>query len=387
MADKTATTTLTKEEEEKILDDIQAQVNEERQAFDVENWSEEERKEIQKLKENISFGDTNSILQFGVGAQKEISDFTSELLKKVRTKDSGEIGDILTDLSVQVNSVDTNAFLARRSNFLSGIPGIGFFFDELRKFKAKYDSIEQNIGSIVNRLEKEYEVMMRDIVILEELYKQNLNYYRSLNLLIQAGEERIIELEDELKALEKELENNPDDDLLPQKVDEMRKFINQLEIRLQDLKLTRISTLQSFPQISMIKSGNQGLASKIQSAILNTIPLWKRHITIAISLYNQQLVVEDLEKVDNTTDELLKGNSELLRQNTKDVARALNRGIISIETLEAVQGNLLSGIQEVRDIMDEGRRNREQASEKMMMLEAQLKEKLANVENNKYKLS
>ncbi len=229
---------------------------------------------------------------------------------------------------------------------------------------------------------------MRDIVILEELYKQNLNYYRSLNMLIQAGEERIIELEDELAKLEQELKNNPNDDLLPQKVDEMRKFINQLEIRIQDLKLTRISTLQSFPQISMIKSGNQGLASKIQSAILNTIPLWKRHITIAISLYNQQLVVEDLEKVDDATDELLKGNSELLRQNTKDVARALNRGIISIETLEAVQDNLLNGIQEVRDIMDEGRRKREQASEKMMILEAQLKEKLANVENqSKYKLT
>lgn len=383
----TTTQTLTDEEEKKILDDIQSQVNEERQVFDVENLTEEEKAEIKKMKESIDFGDTNSILQFGVGAQKEISDFTGELLKKVRTKDSGEVGEILTDLSVQVNSVDAKAFLARKSNFLSGIPGIGYFFDELRKFKAKYDSIESNIGSIVHRLEKEYEVMMRDIVILEELYKQNQNYYRSLNLLIQAGEERIIELEDELRALEKEMTDNPNDDLLPQKVDEMRKFINQLEIRVQDLKLTRISTLQSFPQISMIKSGNQGLASKIQSAILNTIPLWKRHITIAISLYNQQAVVEDLEKVDDATDDLLKGNSELLRQNTKDVARALNRGIISIETLEAVQGNLLSGIQEVRDIMEDGRRERQQASEKMMMLESQLKEKLADIDENKYKLS
>ncbi len=117
MAADTATTTLTDEEEKKILNDIQAQVNEERHAFEVENWSAEEKSEIQKLKESISFGDSNSILHFGVGAQKEISEFTGELLKKVRTKDSGQVGDILTDLSVQVNSVDTNAFLARRSNF------------------------------------------------------------------------------------------------------------------------------------------------------------------------------------------------------------------------------------------------------------------------------
>lgn len=374
------TKTIHKNKEEQLLAEIKENVLKEKKQVDPSNLSEDQLKKVDELKQSVDIDNSNSILQYGVAAQKDLSDFASGLLKKVKTKDTGQVGEILTGLSTEVKKVDIDSFLSHKSSFLSSLPGIGRFFNELEKFKSKYQSIEENINKIVDRLEKEYEVMLRDVVIFDELYKENLKYYDMLDLLIYAGEDKIDDLEKVLH--EKELEyDNSKDDLLFQEIENLRNFINQFEVRLHDLKLTRISTIQSFPQINMIKSGDQALAGKIQSAILNTIPLWKRHITVAIGLYNQKNVAEHLTKVDDTTDQLLKENSELLKESSSTVAKTLQRGIISIETLQTVHNNLIESIDGVRKIVEDGRKERVDASTKMEQLEQELKDKLANVKD------
>jgi len=345
---------------------------------DISKLTPEEVNQIDKLKQGLDPKNSNSILQFGVGAQKDISDFTSKVLETVKTKDAGVVGDILTELVTQVKSVDTNAFLNYKPNFLAGIPGVGVFFDELRKFRAKYESIEKNINNIVDKLDNQYDGMLKDIIMFDELYKQNLNYYKSLDLIIFAGEEKLTELQQMLSKKEDEYKISQDE-LALQEIEQIRNYIDQLDNRTHDLKLTRLSTIQSFPQINLIKSGDQGLAAKIQSAILNTIPLWKRHITIALGLYNQKAVIENLSKVDKTTDDLLKSNSVLLRSNTNEVAKTLQRGVISIETLETVQKNLIEGIEEARAIISDGKNQRIKASQKMVELQTELKDRLANI--------
>jgi uncharacterized protein YaaN involved in tellurite resistance len=349
----------------------------EKSIFDPSSLSQDERSLVQDYIKSLDPNDSNALITFGIGAQKDISDFTTQILEKVRTKDVGVIGDVLTELSVEVKKVDPKSLLAAQNNFLSGIPGIGFFFDKLQQFKAKYSSIESNINRISDKLDSQYDMMMRDIIMFDDLYKENLNYYHKLNIIIYAGQERVAQLEEELKAKELEYSKNPSE-LLNQEIPNLRNYLEQLENRIHDLELTRISAIQSFPQISLIKSADQGLASKIQSAVLNTIPLWKRHITIAIGLYNQQVVIQDLKNIDETTDTLLKNNSELLKKNSAEVARSLQKGIISIETLETVQNNLLESIDEVRDIVAEGRKERSKAKEKMYQLENELRDKLVN---------
>ncbi len=347
----------------------------EKSAVDPSSLTKEDKEKIDELKGTLDPENSNTLITYGVGAQKDISDFTSQVLEKVRTKDAGMIGDVLTELAVEVKKVDPKSLLGTQQSFLAGIPGLGYFFNKLEQFKAKYSSIEHNINQITEKLDSQYEMMLRDIIMFDELYKENLDYYHKLNLIIFAGQERLAELEKEL--LQKEAEYQADqDEMKAQEVQKLRNYVNQLENRLHDLELTRISTIQSFPQINMIKSADQGLAGKIQSAILNTVPLWKRHITIAIGLYNQQIVLEDLQKVDETTDKLLRSNSEMLKENSADVARSLQKGIISIETLEVVQKNLLSSIEEVREIVDDGRKQRAKAKEKMYELEQELRDKV-----------
>lgn len=373
----TTSTTLSVKDEERIMTEIKKTVDAEKRLIDPNTLSDDQKNKVKDFKDSISIGDSNSILQYGVGAQKDLSDFTSSILQKVRTKDAGQVGDILTNLATEVKQVDVDSFISHRKSFLASIPGIGKFFDELEKFKTKYKSIEENINSITDKLEKEYEVLLRDIVVLEELYKENMKYYEVLDLLIYAAEEKLDELEADLVSKEAEYKNN-NDEFFFQEIQNLRNFVDQLETRLHDLKLTRISTLQSFPQINLIKSGNQALAGKIQSAILNTVPLWKRHITVAIGIHNQKAVAEHLQQVDKTTDDLLKSNSELLKESSTTVAKTLQRGIISIETLQTVHTNLVESIDEVRKIVDEGKAERKAASDKMQVLEKELKDKVAN---------
>ncbi|MEI6729029.1 MAG: toxic anion resistance protein [bacterium] len=351
-------------------------------SFDLTTLTESQKQEVESLKKALDPKNSDSIITYGVGAQKDISDFTSQILSKVQTKDVGMVGEILSQLSVEVKKVDPTSLLANKKSFLSDLPGIGYFFDALKQFKAKYSSIESNINQITDKLDSQYEMMLRDIIMFDDLYKENLNYYHKLDLILYAGQEKLEELEAELKEKENEYGQNASQ-IQIEEIQNLRNYLTLLENRLHDLELTRISTIQSFPQISIIKVADQGLAGKVQSAILNTIPLWKRHITIAIGLYNQQVVVKDLKNVDDATDSLLRSNSELLKQNSVDVARSLQRGIVSIETLELVQKNLIESIDEVRDIVEEGKQQRQVAKVKIHDLETELKAKLLEVKTDR----
>jgi uncharacterized protein YaaN involved in tellurite resistance len=334
--------------------------------------------QVTKLKLSLDPTNTNSLITYGVGAQKEISDFTGQILEQVKAKDVGVIGDILSELSLEVKKVDTNALIGSDKNILSAIPGVGFFFDKLKQFQAKYSSIEQNINTITDKLDSQYDMLLRDVIMFDNLYTENVAYYSKLNLIIVAGNERVAELTTKLAEDEKQFANS-DDQLKVQEIQQLRTFIDQLELRVHDLELTRISTIQSFPQIAMIKASDQGLASKVQSAILNTIPLWKRHITIAIGLYNQKVVIEDLKKVDDVTDKLLQSNSAMMKENSVEIAKSLQKGIVSIETLEIVQKNLIDSIDQVRAVVVQGKADRQVAKAKIETLETELKQKLATV--------
>lgn len=335
--------------------------------------SEAELAKAQEIAKGISVDDSQSIIQFGVGAQSKISGFADTMLGQIRSHDTGYVGENLTELMFKIKDVKVDSLSPQNQGWLSNIIG------GVQRFMARYEKLETQIEKIINALGDARMKLLRDITMLDQLYDKNIDYLKELDLYIAAGQLKIDELRTtKLPELE-ELVKTSNDPADSQKLNDFNQFLNRFEKKVYDLKLSRMIAIQTAPQVRLIQNNDQALVEKIQSSIMTTIPLWKSQIVIAISLLRQKKAVEIQKSVTDATNELLTKNSDMLKQGTIAVATEMERGIVEIETLKKVNEDLLSTIEETIRIQKEGKTKRAQAEAELVQIESDLKKKLIAV--------
>jgi uncharacterized protein YaaN involved in tellurite resistance len=346
--------------------------------YEMKNFKDDEKQRITDIAKDIDIEDASGVITYGVGAQKEISSFADATLSQIREKDTGYVGDILTDMMVKIKDLKVDS-IGTNKGILSQIPILNAFVHAVKKFIAQYEKVSVHIERIIEELDKARVTLLKDISMLDNMYETNLQYLRNLDFFIAAGMLKLKELTEktlpEMRA-QADASNDPKDS---QRVADFTQAINRFEKKIHDLKLSRLIAIQTAPQIRLIQGNNQALVEKIQSSILNTIPLWKNQIVIAISLFRQKKSLELQKEVSKTTNELLSKNAELLKQSSLDIARENERGIVEVETLKKVNSDLITTIEETLKIQAEGREKRQAAEAEILRLEGDLKTTLKNV--------
>lgn len=345
---------------------------------DISQLPEADKQKVIDISNSIDIRDTQTALQYGVNAQVNISRFADNVLNQIRAKDAGYVGEVLTDLMLKVKDMNVDS-LSGKPGFLESLPILGGLMNSAKKFIAKYDKMNVQIENIVDELDKTRMQLLKDLTVLDKLFESNLEYFHELNLYIAAGEMKIKELQDTFLPSLKAKAENSTDMLAAQEYNDMTQFINRFEKKLHDLKLSRTICLQTAPQIRLVQGNNQLLVEKIQSSILNTIPLWKNQMIIAISLLRQKKALEIQKEVSQTTNDLLLKNAELLKTNTIETAKEGEKGIVEIETLKKVNADLITTIEETLKIQQEGSLKRKQAEQELSKIEQELKDKLASL--------
>ena len=340
----------------------------------VEQLSPEQRARVEDLKGKIDLMDSQTAIQYGVGAQRNVSDFADNILAQVRSKDSGYVGELMSDLAIKVKDTGVDKL---DEGFLDKVPFLGGASRAVKKFMQRYEKLEVQIDRIEGELDKARMQMLKDITMFDGLYEKNLEYFRELQVYITAGEEKIGELRrDTLPALRQEAAARGDQ-MSAQLVRDFEDTVDRFEKKVHDLKLSKMIAIQTAPQIRLVQNNDKLLVDKIQTAVLSTIPLWKSQIVIALGLHRQKKVLEMQKNLTNATNELLTKNSELLRQNSSEVAREAQRGIVELDTLKKVNENLIATIEETIKIQQEGRAARQNAERELAGIEEQLKQTLA----------
>ena len=333
----------------------------------------QEQKAVDEFVSKIDLNNAAHILQYGADAQQKMADFSDSALESVRTKDLGTVGDTLADLVT-----DLKGF-----NALEEKKGLSRLFhkaaDPIAKLKAKYNKAEVNVEKVVDILEGHQVTLTRDIAVLDELFKANTMNFKQLSMYIVAGKKKLAEAYNvarpELKA-KAEASGTPED---AQAANDFGQMCSRFEKRLHDLDLTRTVSLQMAPQIRLVQNNNTLMVEKIQTTLINTIPLWKSQMVLALGLANSEAAVKAQQAVSETTNELLRKNAEVLKQTTVNVAKESERGIVDIETLKETNQKLIDTIDEVMPIQTEGREKRKAAEVELLKIEGQLKSKLLEV--------
>ena len=335
---------------------------------------EKHQEQARALAKQIDEKNLQAIISYGAAAQKQLGEFSHQMLSHVQAKDTGEIGDILNDLMERLNETDPNDLVAENQGFFQK------FFGKIKKsiyeMQAKYQEVGSQVDKIAIRLDHEKNGLLNDNLSLEQLYQRNKDFFDALNIYIAAGELKLAELQETLipEALEKARVTGDQMDV--QVVNDLEQFLDRLEKRNHDLKLTRQMTIQQAPQIRLIQNTNQALAEKIQSSITTTIPLWKNQIAIAMTLLRQKDAVTAQRQVSETTNQLIQKNSEMLKISTIETARENERGIIDLETLQKTQKDLIETLEETLKIQQEGRARRRKAEVELTNMEEDLRQKL-----------
>lgn len=340
-----------------------------------DQMSDEERDKVDKIVSDVDIADSTAVLQFGVLAQSNISNFSDNILNQVRAKDSGYVGEILSDLMVSVKGMGVES-IGSKGGFLGLFGGVK---KSTQKFMAKYEKTSAHIDKTLQELDKSKMQLLKDITLLDSLYDKNLEYHQELEYYIIAGEKKIEEIKTEVIPVMIERSKASGDPVDAQVVNDYNQLLNRFEKKVHDLKLSKMISLQTGPQVRLIQSSDQVLVEKIQSSILNTIPLWKNQIVIAISLFRQDKALKQQQEVAKTTNDMLAKNSEMLKQNNIEVTRESEKGIVEIETLKKVNQDLLDTIDETLHIQKEGSLKRAQAEEELKLMEQQLRDKLTEV--------
>ena len=339
----------------------------------VEELSPEQRVRVEEVKNSIDLMDSQAVLQYGVGAQRNISSFSDNILTQVRSKDSGYVGELMSDLVLKVKEVDVDGL---DEGFLDKLPFLKNASRAVKKFMQRYEKLEVQIDRIEQQLDQARMQMLKDITMFDGLYEKNLEYFRELQIYIAAGEEKLKELQEiTLPQLHAEA-TAKGDAMSAQVVRDFEDTVNRFEKKIHDLKLSKTVAIQTAPQIRLIQNNDKMLVDKIQTAILSTIPLWKSQIVIALGLHRQESVLKMQRSVSDATNTLLTKNAELLRQNSTEVARESERGIVDLETLKKVNADLISTIEETIKIQQEGRAARHNAETELLSIEQKLKEAL-----------
>ena len=340
----------------------------------IDTLDEKHQEQARALAKQIDEKNLQAIISYGAAAQKQLGEFSHQMLSHVQAKDTGEIGDILNDLMERLNETDPNDLIAENQGFFQK------FFGKIKKsiyeMQAKYQEVGSQVDKIAIRLDHEKNGLLNDNLSLEQLYQRNKDFFDALNIYIAAGEIKLAELQEILipEALEKARVTGDQMDV--QVVNDLEQFLDRLEKRNHDLKLTRQMTIQQAPQIRLIQNTNQALAEKIQSSITTTIPLWKNQIAIAMTLLRQKDAVTAQRQVSETTNQLIQKNSEMLKISTIETARENERGIIDLETLQKTQKDLIETLEETLKIQQEGRARRRKAEVELTNMEEDLRQKL-----------
>ena len=338
-------------------------------------FTQEDREKAASIKENLDLMDSQACLQFGTAAQRSIAEFTDQILSQVRAKDSGYVGELLGELLAELKEVDVTD-PGNDEGFLAKIPFLKSDKNKAEKLISRYEVLKVQVDRIEAKLEQARMEMLKDIGMFDMMYEKNLEYFRNLNLYIAAGEEKIEELQrEELPRLRKEAADSGDP-MAAQLVHDFEENAGRFEKKIHDLKLSRTIAIQTAPQIKLIQNNDKLLVDKIQTATLNTIPIWKSQIVIALGLGKQQKVLKLNQEISETTNELLARNAQLLKTNTVETAREAQRGVVDVETLKKTNQDLIETIRETLRIQQEGRKKRREAEAELTRLEDQLKEAL-----------
>ena len=338
-------------------------------------FTQEDREKAASIKENLDLMDSQACLQFGTAAQRSIAEFTDQILSQVRAKDSGYVGELLGELLAELKEVDVTD-PGNDEGFLAKIPFLKSAKNKAEKLISRYEVLKVQVDRIEAKLEQARMEMLKDIGMFDMMYEKNLEYFRNLNLYIAAGEEKIEELQrEELPRLRKEAADSGDP-MAAQLVHDFEENAGRFEKKIHDLKLSRTIAIQTAPQIKLIQNNDKLLVDKIQTATLNTIPIWKSQIVIALGLGKQQKVLKLNQEISETTNELLARNAQLLKTNTVETAREAQRGVVDVETLKKTNQDLIETIRETLRIQKEGRKKRREAEAELTRLEDQLKEAL-----------
>ncbi len=329
-----------------------------------------EKKAVEDFAGKIDISNANHILQYGADAQAKITQFSDMALEKVRTKDLGSVGDTLSSLVVELKSFDPNE---QKKGFFGLFKKAGTSIAEL---KAKYDKAEVNVEKVVDVLEGHQITLTKDIAVLDEMFKANMTNFKQLSLYIVAGKKKLEEVQKvTIPAMQaKAAETGTMEDA--QAANDYANLANRFEKKLHDLDLTRTVSLQMGPQIRLIQNNDTLMVEKIQTTLLNTIPLWKSQMVLALGLAHSEQAMQAQKAVSDTTNELLKKNAELLKQTTVGVAQESERGIVDIETLKHTNQMLIDTLDEVVKIQNDGRAKRKAAEVELLNIENQLKDKM-----------
>lgn len=336
--------------------------------------TEAEQKMVDDFSEKIDLNDSGIVLQYGSAAQKKIADFSDNALEGVRTKDLGEVGNMIIDLVAELKGFNIEP--EEKKGFFSIFKKAG---SGIAKLKTKYDKAEVNVDRITGVLEDHQNQLLTDIVMLDKMYENNLSYFKELTMYILAGKKK---LEQERATTLIELEEKAKTSGLAEDAQAANDFANlcdRFEKKLHDLEMTRTISIQMAPQIRLIQNGDTLMAEKIQSTINNTIPLWKNQMVLALGLAHSKAAVEAQREASDLTNELLKKNAEALKTGTVAIAEESERSIVDIETVRYTNEQLISTLDEVLRIADEGRAKRLAAENEMIMIENELKTKLLDI--------
>ena len=330
----------------------------------------EELRQVEEFAKKIDVTNSKAVMTYGVGTQKKMADFSEKTLESVKTKDMGEVGDMVSGLVTQLKNFDLD----------ENEKGIMGFFkkkgNQMQELKTKYTTVEKNVEAISNELEKHQVTLLKDVELLDRMYELNLTYFKELSMYILAGKKKLKEVrETDLPALQKKAAESglPED---AQAAKDLADQCDRFEKKLHDLQLTRAVAMQTGPQIRMIQSSNQIMAEKIQSTIVNTIPLWKNQMVIAIGIEHANQAAKAEREVNDMTNALLRKNADKLKQATVESAKEAERGVVDIETLKHTNEMLIATMDEVLTIQQEGKQKRAAAERDLAQIEAQLRQKL-----------
>ena len=344
-------------------------------SLNYDELSESEKKAVDEFITKIDVMDQNLVLQYGAKAQNKISAFSDNILEDVKTKDIGDTGELLANLVGEIKSFNSSIGTSKK--------GIFKLFNSAKKeistIIAKYNKIEKNVDTIENSLEKNKVTLLKDIALFDTMYDKNLEYFKEISLYIIAGERKLEELKNKTLPAAKTKFEETHEQLDAQKIQDLENQINRFEKKIYDLKTTRIISIQMAPQIRLLQNNDAELVEKIQSSITNTIPLWKNQMVLALGINNSKKALESQQAVSNLTNDMLKKNSETLKQGSIEIAEEAEKAIIDIETLKKTNQDLIETIDNVIKIHEEGHAKRMEAEAELENIEKELKSKLIEI--------
>lgn len=344
-------------------------------SLNYDELSESEKKAVDEFITKIDVMDQNLVLQYGAKAQNKISAFSDNILEDVKTKDIGDTGELLANLVGEIKSFNSSIGTSKK--------GIFKLFNSAKKeistIIAKYNKIEKNVDIIENSLEKNKVTLLKDIALFDTMYDKNLEYFKEISLYIIAGERKLEELKNKTLLAAKAKFEETHEQLDAQKIQDLENQINRFEKKIYDLKTTRIISIQMAPQIRLLQNNDAELVEKIQSSITNTIPLWKNQMVLALGINNSKKSLESQQAVSNLTNDMLKKNSETLKQGSIEIAEEAEKAIIDIETLKKTNQDLIETIDNVIKIHEEGHAKRMEAEAELENIEKELKSKLIEI--------